>query len=85
LKRLPLNELKIDKGFVQDIPHDSNDAALVMTILAMARHLGFEVVAEGVETQAQRDFLTSHGCERFQGYLFHRPQPAHEWLAQLPH
>lgn len=82
LKRLPLNELKIDKNFVQDLPHDTNDNALVEAILSIARHLGFEVVAEGVENQAQLEFLKSQGCKYFQGYLFHRPQPAQDWLEQ---
>ncbi|MEW6120746.1 MAG: EAL domain-containing protein [Pseudomonadota bacterium] len=84
LKRLPLFELKIDKSFVQDVPHDPNDVAMVETILSMAHHLHFEVVAEGVETDAQFAFLLQHGCERFQGYFFHRPQTRSEWLAQLP-
>ena len=83
LKRLPLNELKIDKSFVQDIPNDPNDVALVETILSMAHHLGFAVVAEGVENIEQFKFLAAHHCEHFQGYFFHRPQPAQEWLAQL--
>lgn len=83
LKRLPLNELKIDKNFVQDIPHDKNDVALVQTILSMAHYLGFEVVAEGVETGEQFEFLVAHQCEHFQGYHFHRPQFAQEWLANL--
>ena len=83
LKRLPLSELKIAKSFVQDVPHDPNDVALVETILSMAHHLGFEVVAEGVETLEQFDFLQERRCERFQGYLFHRPQPAHEWLESV--
>lgn len=83
LKRLPLSELKIDKSFVQDIPHDANDVALVQTILSMAHHLGMEVVAEGVENQEQFDFLKAHACEHFQGYLFHRPQPVQDWLLQL--
>lgn len=83
LKRLPLNELKIDKSFVQDVPHDANDVAMVETILSMARHLGFVVVAEGVETQEQFNFLAARQCAHFQGYLFHRPQPAQEWVAGL--
>lgn len=84
LKRLPLYELKIDKSFVQDIPHDPNDVALVEAILSMARHLHFEVVAEGVENAAQLDFLRQQGCERFQGYHFQRPQEMAAWIAQLP-
>ena len=82
LKRLPLFELKIDKSFVQDIPTDPNDVALVETILAMSRHLHLQVVAEGVETAEQFEFLKAQGCDRFQGYYFHRPQPQGEWLAQ---
>jgi diguanylate cyclase (GGDEF)-like protein len=83
LKRLPLSELKIDKSFVQDIPHDSNDVALVETILAMAHHLHFEVVAEGVENEAQLAFLRQQGCERFQGYYFQRPIETRAWIEQL--
>jgi len=84
LKRLPLSELKIDKSFVQDIPHDPNDVALVETILSMARHLHFEVVAEGVENEAQFAFLRQQGCERFQGYYFQRPQKMRAWIDRLP-
>jgi len=65
LKRLPLSELKIDKSFVQDIPHDPNDVALVETILSMARHLQFEVVAEGVENEASSPSCTSRGVSVF--------------------
>ena len=83
LKRLPLNEIKIDKSFVQDIPYDPNDVAIVETILSMAHHLGFIVVAEGVETEKQFQFLAEHDCEQFQGYFFHRPQPKQEWLSNL--
>ncbi|MGK2952393.1 MAG: EAL domain-containing protein, partial [Thiobacillus sp.] len=84
LKRLPLFELKIDKSFVQDVPHDLNDAALVEAILSMAHHLHFEVVAEGVENAAQLAFLREQGCERFQGYFFHRPVAMNVWIEQLP-
>lgn len=83
LKRLPLNELKIDKSFVRDIPNDSNDAALVETILSVAHHLHLEVVAECVENRSQLDFLTTQGCGLFQGNFLHRPQPIREWLACL--
>ncbi|MBW8328831.1 MAG: EAL domain-containing protein [Thiobacillus sp.] len=83
LKRLPLSELKIDKSFVQDIPHDPNDVALVETILSMARHLHFEVVAEGVENDAQLAFLRQQGCERYQGYYFQRPLEMHAWIERL--
>lgn len=75
LKRLPLHELKIDRTFVQDAPTDPNDAALVEAILAVARHLKLSVVAEGVETETQLDFLRRRGCNLFQGYYFDRPLP----------
>ncbi|NJM11380.1 MAG: EAL domain-containing protein [Synechococcaceae cyanobacterium SM1_2_3] len=75
LKQLPLHELKIDRTFVQDAPTDPNDAALVEAILAVARHLKLSVVAEGVETETQLDFLKQRGCEIFQGYYFDRPLP----------
>jgi diguanylate cyclase (GGDEF)-like protein/PAS domain S-box-containing protein len=84
LKRLPVSELKIDKSFVQDIPHDPNDVALVETILSMAHHLHFDVVAEGVENEAQFAFLRQQGCERFQGYYFHRPLEMRAWIEKLP-
>jgi diguanylate cyclase (GGDEF)-like protein/PAS domain S-box-containing protein len=83
LKRLPLKELKVDRAFIQDVPDDKNDAALVDAILSVAHHLQLEVVAEGVESQSQIGYLLSRGCDRFQGFLLHTPQPAHEWLAQF--
>jgi len=82
LKRMPIHELKIDKCFVQDAPVDPNDAALVETILSVARHLHLQVVAEGVETEAQVAFLNQHGSVIFQGYLFGKPAPAAVWLAR---
>ena len=83
LKRLPLFELKIDRSFVQDTPHDVNDTAIVQSILSMAQHLGLEVVAEGVENRAQADFLLASQCNRLQGYLFSQPQPLEDWLAHI--
>jgi diguanylate cyclase (GGDEF)-like protein len=84
LKRLPLDQIKIDRSFVRDITSDPNDAAIVQTIVAMTQALGLNVIAEGVETEAQRDFLDKHGCHAFQGFLFSKPVPL-EQFEQLIH
>ena len=78
LKRFPISVLKIDHSFVRDIPDDKEDGEIVNTIIAMAHNLKIEVVAEGVETEAQIAFLRTCGCDCMQGYLFSRPLPAEE-------
>jgi EAL domain-containing protein (putative c-di-GMP-specific phosphodiesterase class I) len=79
LKRLSLDELKIDQGFVRDILDDPNDAAIAETILALASSLKLSAVAEGVETKGQLERLVMMGCNRFQGYYFSRPVPLREF------
>lgn len=79
LKRLPLDQLKIDQSFVRDVLTDPNDAAIARTILGLGHTLGLEVIAEGVETADQRNFLAMHGCRAFQGYLFGRPVTAEQF------
>ena len=76
LKQLPLDMLKIDRSFVLDLLTNQNDAVIARTIIALGRSLGLRVLAEGVETAAQRDFLFEHGCDAYQGFLCARPMPA---------
>ena len=80
LKRLPASELKIDRAFVRDLAHDSEDAAIVSAIVALGKALNLNVVAEGVETLSQQDFLTGLGCNSLQGYYLGRPLPAQQFL-----
>ena len=83
LKRLPLDELKIDKSFIKDILHNTYDSFIVETIINMAKNLGHSVIAEGVEMPRQKTLLQRMGCHRFQGYLFSRPVPLPEFEAAL--
>jgi EAL domain-containing protein (putative c-di-GMP-specific phosphodiesterase class I) len=75
LSKLPLDQLKIDQSFVINIGVKESDAVIVQTIIGMAKNLGMEVIAEGVETEQQRDFLELNGCTHYQGYLFGKPVP----------
>ena len=83
LKRLPIHELKIDKSFIQDAPNDPNDALLVEAILSVAHQFQLSVVAEGVETLEQAEFLNSRADVIHQGYLFGRPEPIDDWLRKI--
>ncbi len=83
LKRLPINRLKIDRSFVNDLPDDQEDAAICRSVIRLAHNLGLRTVAEGVETTAHRDFLEAEGCDELQGYLFARPMPMDELLTWL--
>lgn len=84
LKRLPLEQLKIDQSFVRDVLTNPNDAAIAQTVLTLGQSLGLTVVAEGVETQAQFGFLMGHGCRVFQGYFFGRPVPIDQLRLDAP-
>lgn len=83
LKRLPLDQIKIDQSFVRDIVNDPDDTVIIQTIIAMGQALSIEVIAEGVETEEQRDRLSAYGCHRFQGYLFAKPVALSQCLALL--
>lgn len=83
LKRFPLSRLKIDRSFIADIPHDTDDMAITTAIISLAQKLGLEVIAEGVETEEQARFLIESGCNEIQGYLFSRPVPEERFALML--
>ena len=82
LRDLPLTRLKIDRTFIKDIP-ENDDGVIAKTMIQLAHNLNLEVLAEGVETQAQLDFLSTNHCDAYQGYFFGRPMPVSEFEARL--
>jgi EAL domain-containing protein (putative c-di-GMP-specific phosphodiesterase class I) len=83
LKHLPIKRLKLDRSFVSDIETDASDAAICAAIIALGHNLGMELVAEGVETEAQREFLTRLGCDCLQGFLYSKALPFAEIVAYI--
>jgi diguanylate cyclase (GGDEF)-like protein/PAS domain S-box-containing protein len=83
LRQLPIDRIKIDRSFIKGLPEDANDAAMTAAVIAMGKALGLSLLAEGVETRAQLDFLRAHGCEEAQGFLFSHPLPIEEFLELL--
>jgi len=78
LKKLPINKLKIDQSFVKDLPDDEEDSAITKSVIALAKNLNLKIIAEGVETKEQKEFLVKNGCENIQGYFYAKPMPADE-------
>jgi EAL domain-containing protein (putative c-di-GMP-specific phosphodiesterase class I) len=83
LKNFPLDRLKLDRAFVKDLPNNESDKAIARAVIALGRNLGLQTLAEGVETEAQAQFLTDAGCEVFQGYLYGKPMAADELEAKV--
>jgi EAL domain-containing protein (putative c-di-GMP-specific phosphodiesterase class I) len=83
LTQLPLDQIKIDQSFIRNMDDQTANAVMVQTIIGMANTLGLEVIAEGVETMEQRDFLSAHGCQLYQGYLYAKPVAADEFDSLL--
>jgi EAL domain-containing protein (putative c-di-GMP-specific phosphodiesterase class I) len=80
---MPLDQLKIDQAFVRNLVDDSQDTAIIRIILALGKSLGLTVIAEGVETEVQRNYLNKYGCSVFQGFLFGKPMPRAEFESHL--
>lgn len=83
LKRFPIDKLKVDQSFVRDVPYNADDVSITRAIISMGKNLGLKVIAEGVETREQLEFLRNEGCDEIQGYLFSRPVPADEFRNML--
>jgi len=83
LKKFPINKLKIDQAFVKDLPHDEEDAAITKALIALAKSLNLGIIAEGVETKEQKDFLVENDCENIQGYYYSKPTPVNEFTQIL--
>ena len=83
LKKLPIDKLKIDRAFIKDLPDDDEDAGITRAVIALAKSLNLKLIAEGVETQEQKDFIVDNGCHNIQGYFYSKPIPADEMRAFL--
>jgi EAL domain-containing protein (putative c-di-GMP-specific phosphodiesterase class I) len=78
LKKLPIDKLKIDQAFVRDLPHGDEDSAITKAVIALAKSLNLKIIAEGVETKEQKDFIIDNGCDNIQGYFYYQPVPAED-------
>jgi EAL domain-containing protein (putative c-di-GMP-specific phosphodiesterase class I) len=83
LKQLPIDKLKIDKSFIDDVPQDEEDIIMVKTIISLAKNLNLEIIAEGVESIEQKEFLLENGCNEIQGYLYSKPLPIDDITAMF--
>ncbi len=83
LKTMPIDKLKIDRSFIEGIPYDGDDIAITKAIISLGKNLQLDIIAEGVETHEQQEFLRAEGCEEVQGYLYSHPIPEPEFLELL--